>query len=658
MKRAILFLVVVICGFNMFAFPSSAENVSATSIKLPLTQFGYTNDVLLEGMNPTFTVFLPLYDKIDWRKSEMVFYIRHSNFMIPNAYIQVNVNDSPVDSYKVADLKRLSDGNLMLRVPLNGVKVDSDNPLFKVELRTNLFDSESYCLDWNTNSLWTLIDKDSYISLQPANDHVRLTMDNFLKGFMDKIIIMIPEKPSKPVSSAYLKLDAFLHRVINKRAVEIQRIDKIMPLKSTRLERIIAIRNDISNIYLDDNKILNIPASQVDYIMSEWYDLLPVNPVEVLHVDEDTPSSVIPLKQLGYSVIKAKGIGDLNTDIGFTVADFGGYPRQLTFTLMGSHLPFEVEKEYHHLLKISLNNHLIKAVHLRNDGKLADLEVTLPTELLQRENTLRITYSYYPESGVCTKGGVFFEGEISEDSYFKVDSYSTDVSRLDFTDLPGRFMGSGAIVLPETNNAEYSSYLSAAASFLSAMKQFDQSNIQANIISLNELGSKTYDYYIFFVSGDKLKELGSLAFTENSTFKIVARNKQKELLNINASQPIGILQIFKYKDRPAVAMNVFGSDKKLINRLSDRLLSMKEFRKLHGNLAFYVNDEIRDYEIGTNFQLIKPETKDWTYYYRSYKSEIFTAIWILSGVIFLLIYLSVARKKKALDSGKSDNHIE
>ncbi len=123
---------------------------------------------------------------------------------------------------------------------------------------------------------------------------------------------------------------------------------------------------------------------------------------EVVLIPEEL-GPLMPLSALGYRPETRSGLGTLEFNYSFALADLGSHQRPLGLRLKAEHTPVEKGRAQALLL---LNGALLASLPL--EGSRLSVWVPIPEHLLERNNNLAIRFQYAPNEDQCRNGSLPF----------------------------------------------------------------------------------------------------------------------------------------------------------------------------------------------------------------------------------------------------------
>ncbi|MGQ9473655.1 MAG: hypothetical protein ACUVQZ_07925 [Candidatus Caldatribacteriaceae bacterium] len=440
-------------------------------LDIPFTELGWEKDQKLEGSNPSYALYLSEFPGIEWEKGYL-----YLNIEVPEAL-------SPTSSLSV-----YGDGNLLFTTPLQSgtfpislQKLSKTENLHRIEIQPYLFISSNLCEDLASENLFCVIKKESRFSLA-FQEKTFVTLADFLRFPDNRLeIILPPGKWSRELQEAYCKLYAFLRRY-----------QRDVP---TRIETRIA--EEEKALLVDHRRIFLHERAERDFRLQGKTLLLTPQGVEAILQNENLlvfPSTkvsipekrIFPLvRRISLNPFSFRGIGTLTQTFYFTSSDLGGIPRILRLLLYRLHSPLRENFQGEASFTINLNGELIYTEQLGpNSASIRSPRIiSLPPNLLRRENALEFRFSYFPEIGNCHRGVAPFEASISGDSYLEAQGEGDLPSLLTWNEVPTLFWGEGFLVLPEEPTL---GELEIGAKINAALRALDHTSISLTILNPKE----------------------------------------------------------------------------------------------------------------------------------------------------------------------------
>ncbi|RDV81218.1 cellulose biosynthesis cyclic di-GMP-binding regulatory protein BcsB [Ammonifex thiophilus] len=628
------------------AFPEKASGQTEENTQIfTLARLGYPHDIQLGGSDPSFVFYVPVTPGMGFGKSAINLHLTFSPVLDPNSSIKVFVADSPVYTALLGDLRDAGQ-EVFVKVPLAGITPPPVPGVLKIEVRMHIFITDNICQDLATGNLWVVLHNDTSVTLAGVAQQPRNIAD-FLGGSFDRVYLVAPRTISAETATCYLKTYAFLRRFFRDKGVAVE----VLPFGETPTAGpAIVIEDSGNSLHLDEKGVLHLGPGAADAFISSYRSLFLGKEIGIgvarASEAEETPVK-ISFEDLGYSPVTVRGIGDLKATYTFTLSDVGGRPANMRLVLFGRYTPLASDKDRLYL-KIYLNGFLLKALPLGREGEINGFSVPIPDYALRQENTLELVYSYYPEVGNCVKGTMPFEGLFCNRSYLEVSGHRRD-EYLSFSSIPGSFIGSAYVVLPEQ---DVTPYLLAAGNMLAAVRQMDRVPIQVQVAFASTgrdiegaLKKVEKGWVLFALPPDLMKEFHPPVDASGGKIVIYNPLTQERVFEAAADEPFGIAQVFYVFGKvPAVALSFHGQGTSEMQALARQLVNPDNLRRLRGNVAFCRDDQLVGFDVGKKMRArVEGEGKDLWYYYHRYRVPIFVGLLVVLSVLAYLVYIRLAR---------------
>jgi len=441
---------------------------------------GWNTNLMLQGQTPATVFYLPAPPGVDWQQSILMLQIKTSSFLDTNSSISVFVDDALLTSIPLEKRTKLTIPILLS--PLTG-KPSGEN--VKIMIQPYLSISRNVCEDLASGHLWCEIQADSSYSLVIKEKPI-MTLNDYFQFPHKQIEILLPQGNwSRELTTSYMDLCAFLKRTYRGLPVVITTkifTDQNEIPKEMGKKQIILLENDTRDYRLDNGSLFLTPQGVEAVIKQKEAFSFPSTKIRTSRSEiDEIPNENITLAQLGVAPLSLKGIGEMREHIYFPTADLKGMPRSLSLMLKWNSFPLQESTLNDALLKISLNDVLLRVERIPQ-SRTASLKLTripLPIEALRRENSLDISVLYFPEVNNCRQGTLPFEAFISDKSYLARQGKQSLPSVLTWNDVPTLFWGKGLIVLPDQPSLEE---LEIGAKIFATLREIDHNPIQIEIM--------------------------------------------------------------------------------------------------------------------------------------------------------------------------------
>ncbi|MBC7218121.1 MAG: cellulose biosynthesis cyclic di-GMP-binding regulatory protein BcsB [Candidatus Caldatribacterium sp.] len=591
MKRLAVFLLVLL-GFFL---SSLSEGKEWTLGEIA----GTSQDIVLEGPSPSFTLYLPLFPGMRLESGVLLLEYVASPVLARGSTLSVYGGDTLLASFEIQP------GERRIRIPLFPLKGKPLGDILPLEIRGNLWRSENLCEDLLSRELFVRIRPESRLLVE--FDEAISTVRDFFRFPSPRIRIFLPEDfSSKELLEGYLKLFAFLRRRGKEVTTEI--LPQRIPEATEGELRIVFREKALRDVELLGSTLYLTPQG-VQGVLAELS----------LFVDRSFGVRSFPLfwgakrtlRDFGVRSTTLRGIGELRKTVYFTLADLGGVPDSLYFVLLFSSTPLPEVPKGEAFLKVFLNGNLVFTRKIPKAAKrgIERESIFLPPRLLGRENALDIVFSYFPEVGECRRGTMPLEVTIFEQSYLSGNLRGIP-NQITFADAPTVFSGKAWVILPEKPSLEE---LEVIARLYGALREIDDTPLVLEVV--HELPERRRDFPSFSLASllNALKEKGPwllfapppllneyfLVFDREGEFlsAIPALRKDGilalsplphlETLTFSPDSPSGVLVAQKILGKPALVFTPLGREDVACSAFLAHFRGAETLRTMEGNVALF-----------------------------------------------------------------------
>jgi hypothetical protein len=387
---------------------------SAAPLALALSDLGMASGVMLSGDAAGRTIFVPVNPGVAPR--DLAVHLIPSPAM-PTAKIWASVNG------RVIAATALGDVPAVWHVPLSpGMATGGSVP---VRLQTAIADP-NLCLGRTLD--WVEIGPESAITFDAYPQPGRPTVADFFPPFLKHVTAVVPPHMTPAAAQAVLSLGTYLAR----------RYGTLEPTVTVATAWPAAAPDPFSRevwIGGPGTGVVAAPAAgqagayalsvggpdpgttaRALWESSPGVAAIPVQGAKSLKA-LPSPAVVgaprVTLAQLGYPSEQARGSGDISISYSFSQADLGGPVDHLGVRLGGVHSPLVAGAAGY--LTLQMNGVAFFSEPL--SGSDVDVFAAVPDNLLQRDNTLRVTATYTPSGGACSVGALPLALTIYNGSY-------------------------------------------------------------------------------------------------------------------------------------------------------------------------------------------------------------------------------------------------
>jgi hypothetical protein len=627
-----------------------------------LKDLGFEN-IDLKTNKAESSFFFPVNDKIMVTDSVLSYYLQFSPLLREDSVINIAVEKQILFSSSLADIKNNQqyeeDNNTaLITLPLskladiNLVNQNVINSTINADLKV----TGNRCDDINNSGLWMTILNKSQVEFKHKT-FMDYDVNQFLSGNFNNLNIYLPEKIDENTAEALLKLRIYLSR--NFQHLNINIMQKSNFNNSYLYDfntRNIFIENNSNEIELDSNLNLFLGAKSAAAFTNTISDIFAADKINIKSFTNniDSKEDYLSLKDLGYSSLNFKGIGEIRQTVNFTTADLGRLPEKIRLILNGVYTPPQKLKSVENnnsYLKIYLNDELLRVHQLSDSGEFDNLPVDFNSNLLNQENNLSFVYSYYPLGSDCAADGQYFEGTIADNSYLKLDGSKSE-ENINFDNILSNFSSDGILLLPEDNKFFY---LKNAAEALTSFRKLDKQPIKIEVDFINENTANEFNQekdWVFAVLPNPnyldlnipFRNIEENLEVESTLNENDSQLKEQFQLNAEIYNEFASWQLFKNDSKAysiISASNKSANSQKQIENLTSSVNNTDIFRSLEGDLLLSSNNKLH------NTTLVKDKEEiainKWKIFYQKYKLILLILLLVLILTAAYWIYQNMAK---------------
>lgn len=597
MKWNVLTVLAVLCLGIFFPRPGEAAPLSWTLEEIT----GTPGDILLEGPEPTVSLYLPVLPGMRLKESTLVLEYTVSPALTRGGTLSVYAEGILLAAFPVRPGEHRTYVSL---APLEGQVIPKDT--LWIALRGNFQRSENLCEDLLSRDLFVRIRAGSRLTAEFGE--ASWTVRDFFRFPVSRFRIFLPEDlSSRELLAAYLKLFAFLRRL--RRDVVTETLPPRLPEREDPKELHIVLRErGVRDVELFGHTLYLTPQG-AGGVLAEL----------ALFAGRSFTAKSTPLvfgvkrmlRDFGMRSVTLEGIGELRQTVYFTLADLGGIPASLYFNLLSSSTPPPEASRGEALLKVFLNGNLVftrRILQKTRKGIERDA-IFLPPRLLGRENALEIVFSYFPEVGECRRGTMPFTATIFEQSYFS-GTFQGIPDTVTFAEAPTLFSGKAWVILPEKPSLEE---VEVVARLYSALREIDATPLALEVVHALSEARRTpppfslrdslkmpwsWDFRLFFAPPKVLQEY-FLVFDRSGAFlsQVPALRRDDTLtlaplpdvavFSLSPDTPAGILVAQKLLGKPALVFTPLGRKDAACSAFLEQFRGATTLRAMAGNVALF-----------------------------------------------------------------------
>jgi len=606
------------------ASPPKQDGTNA-SIRLALTDLGFTSDIVLTGSRVEAVFAFPLPEG-GITGGELNLKLDPSPLLIERSTVQVFLNDQPAESVTITALE---EDNFELKVPVEAV----DRPFLTVRLVSNLTIHENQCLDENSYNLWLTIAKESSLTYTYAGglDSIRAFLR--LPGGQ---VVLHGDWDSRENQAASISLFSTLSYIYRNSPTEVvlAESDAVSNEEGLMVRHIFVADNSGAPIERKADGLYVVPTNNALHELVvlvgqplllgptvSSLDIVPT-PRDESEMEEKRADGQLDFDELGFGNRERVGIGDLPISYRFTLAEFGGWPNDLYLHLDSVMDPISAETLERAYLRVDLNGTAIESFDLRDISILKE-DIELPEHLLQVENFLNLTFVYAPESGNCLGSPYAFKGQILKTSAFSWDGYDERRGILpEFISLSGN----GALYLRDASPTG----AQATALLLGSLNQYTADPLLPQLADFATRDEGDEPAYRIVVGAEGLR----LPVNLGEPFKVLNTEQETSDPILSGTQDEPLVAIQYLVDLPTLVVHTSPSaSDNLLNHMIERISDPEEFFLLNGNVVIASESEIVTLDLSNeSLQVSTPQARDWFFWLMRYR-------WILMIVIATLLVL-------------------
>lgn len=507
----------------------SAAPAQAASVAIPFGELGYGNDVSLVGPNPKFTLYVPVYPQL---KSVAVrIPVTFSPLIDRRSTLTLTVNERPVWTATVGALGKNPVISDEIAVP------DGPRSAMEIALIGHFFRPGDICYDLGVNDFWMNVSHAGLLLAVTNPVRHKPFIRDFLRDYNGRIAVVMPSNMSRDRQYSILRLAYYLHQVNRWRhtAVILSRhIDsRSRNIVFGNFNKALEVRD--SNLYVNQDGISTL-QHQLDEIFI-------TDAVQSAQYDQSASPEVLrkSFDDLGIGTQTQSGVGDLPFLIPLGLNQLGGTPSNLQLHVSLTHTPLLPEDRG--LIKILMNNTLVRSFEFRSDGGQEDFDVPLGDDVLRASNDLRIVPSFFSKRGACKGSTPQMTVSLLSSSSLAWDGVSRAPQSVgDFYN-----MASGRVValVSDPSLVPYAfSVLDSLGTINSSIKQLDVKPFDGTI-------PDGYDYAVVVSRPSDLSKLNVPLDPNGTAFSIRSNaGSGDSIYKAQYSQPFGVLEVAK--DAPAL----------------------------------------------------------------------------------------------------------
>ena len=623
----------------------SALNPEVISLKT----LGYNRSIVMRGVNPEFEVSVPApKGGLDPSASFARLIIEPSSVLNDNATVRLLVYGEPM---KVVSVKQLQ-ANPVVTLPLP--PLPQGESYINVGIQPHLFISNDVRQDLPTGNLFLKINKESFFQLTPqlADNSI----DGFFKSFYKQVDLVVPNNLNREQAEVALWMYSVLAYQFREYQIPIFWRWGTAPTVANAAQ--VVLHNQPGGPDVERRgSVLRVRANSraVQSLATDFYQpALVGGGVTVEDVDsfKAKPSAQSrSFRELGFRDSSTRiSAGTQAFPLKFDLSQLGGRPENLDLSLNATFTPVYGQQGERLTAQVYLNNTLVQSYNLQ-DKTVLKTNLSLPTNQLQRTNTLEVVFAYAPnESGADNKQTGEVIVQIDGDSFVSWNGYQGPTGTL--SDLPHVFLQPGQLIVDTKKPAllAASAYLLGAIARLGQQPIFPQLVEAASIQDWSNLPkdqmNRSPNWRLLAIS-PQAAALPSPVRLNQGLFEIYNPVNQKRLLQAQPTDPFGILQYFNNQNTPTLWLTWWGLEPAMAEQLGMALGDPRTLlaSQLDGNVITATDARrVQIWDLGDRtLQVNYPAARNWQIFWQRYLNPLIVVGLILGGFVAWRIYQQVGR---------------
>lgn len=633
---ATIFLVLLV---PVAASAKTRQASESFTITQQVSDLGYNDDVVLNGTRAIVDLAFPL-PETGISNGTLLLHFHLSQLLDERSTVQILVNDQPRLSTTAGELAHSGD----ITLPLSALQT----PFLQVRIIGNLTDGEERCIEKNTDSLWMIVGKDSQFTYtasldQPSiRDFVHLPGGEvMMRGAWDT-----PEQQS--ASIALYSALSYLYRNTPTH-LSLEGATGAQPSNGFHREIVLDTNPNAQVLRLDGSRLMvaanrNALNTLLAYggqplLFGNNLNALKTASAPVNAQAASKSTSQRTLAQLGLNDQERSGTGVLPIVIRFTLADLGGWPRDLRFTLDTTFDSISTDTNDRASLRVRLNGTLIETKDIRNLSTLQNT-IALPADLIQAENYLEIAFVYARETGDCRDVPFSFTGQLRNTSGFVWNGYGE--GRGNVPELISTFSGDGDLYLLDATPE----MARATAQLVGGLSHFTAMPLLPTMREASALGQATKVPYRIVVGGDSsTAQMLKLPVDINSDVTITDPETKATIVQGQPGQPLAAAQYLPGNVPTLAIQHSRGADATLLAHTIAQIVDPERFFKLKGDVVIGNSDRVLALDLGSNgLEEVTPASAGWQGNLTNYRWMLIVLAAALIGGLWWQIYTRVGRR--------------
>lgn len=352
-------------------------------VKLSLKDLGFDNDIILQGLSPSYTFKIPIFDEFE--EGKFTFYVEFIGNISPRSFTTVLIDGIPQKNYKIIK------NSLILTFPIKKNKKD----FLELTLNFVVYDPENICNFINDQDIYAIIKNNSFITIKTKS-----LQENNIKTFLLKY------NPQFKVTGSFIDLANFSYLISRTFASY-----SLYNLSFTEGDKIII--DNFENSYIE-NKTLFISKEHLNALKFPF--LLETKKIEKVSEFSTKRENKIPFSAFGYKTSTYNGYGTITFNIPFYI-NYGKPERTILYSKYAHSYVKDKDAGF---LDIKINNFLIYSEPLKGISNIKAKILEINNSFLKYgQNTLSLIFRYYPTSDRCKGTLPQIIATVFDDSFFE-----------------------------------------------------------------------------------------------------------------------------------------------------------------------------------------------------------------------------------------------
>ena len=648
---------------QLLVFPTSSF---AEPYSLTMQALGYPKETTIYGPNTGFSTFLPVPYQTIQRSGTINLNIIPSPALNNGSSLSFYVDDRFLTTISMDKVKK--DSRVILPVVLEA----GPSRFLKIDIKSNLFITDSVCKDYETGNLFYQLNNSSSLSMDVLGAKPN-TIDEFFTRLYKGVEIIIPDNPSLGEITAAIWTHSILQKKFYYQPISIvyqnqlQQANNIPKIWIKTANRLTSPRpNNITNgMYVINSGDLVVTADDDESLKKTVkfgfgaISSLSVIPAASKQIEGN---GTLPVGGEAVPLVGVNSVQNGVVKIPFSYSIYPGQleniPEQLMLHLEGNYTP-SVSLNKPVRMDALFNDNLIYSKMLDNAGSFSE-DIPVPETIgLLSKNNLRVELYYVLDEGKCQFKERANSAQIFSSSYaagkgnFPVKNYQWNNFGLTL-DKPGTLL--------LDDELSPSNVLAAAKMLATLNKQIDSKNyVLPEIKTISDITSiKNSQYIIVMATSSKIPQVLSegMPLGIGSDFAILRKEDSSTIYRYNPTVDLVVGQVGVYKGIPTLMLTSSRSPDTLLE-MADYLNNPTNNGKVKGNVFVYKKDtEIFSFDSREGaFKIERKSVMSWLeMVWLQYRNVVLVCGWLLFTFLFASIYFTQKKNNERNIKSKSPDN--